>query len=139
MWDPGISPLAGDSRRVFGILSARVRDDNIPRLTDEGDPMGQSQHPDGAPTRLASHAAQLAVVDRHDVAPDGSDMCGCCFVSPSGAAWPTSNSVQAETSVPVRHRTVSEIWYIISGRGAMWLHADGQGPLSSDLRAGHGA
>ena len=27
-------------------------------------------------------------------------------------------------SVAVRHRTVSELWYVVSGRGQMWRRSD---------------
>jgi mannose-6-phosphate isomerase-like protein (cupin superfamily) len=41
-----------------------------------------------------------------------------------------------EISTPQRHRTVSEIWYILSGLGIMWRQQEGQDGREIDLRPG---
>jgi mannose-6-phosphate isomerase-like protein (cupin superfamily) len=40
-----------------------------------------------------------------------------------------------DTSVPIRHRTVEEIWYVLSGNGQMWQH-DGAEESILDLGPG---
>jgi mannose-6-phosphate isomerase-like protein (cupin superfamily) len=52
------------------------------------------------------------------VAPDGSDVRVLLKLSRGGLAHFTLAAGQ--TSVAVRHRTVEEIWYAISGRAEMW-------------------
>jgi len=58
------------------------------------------------------------------VAPDGSDV-RVLLQLPSGGLAHFSLSPR-QTSTAVRHRTISEIWYFISGAGQMWRAADGQ-------------
>ena len=58
------------------------------------------------------------------VAPDGSDV-RVLVELPSGGLAHFSLSPR-QTSTAVAHRTVSEIWYFISGVGEMWRAADGQ-------------
>jgi mannose-6-phosphate isomerase-like protein (cupin superfamily) len=41
-----------------------------------------------------------------------------------------------EVSIPQRHRTVSEIWYVLGGLGRMWLLSTAGGATEVDLRAG---
>lgn len=40
-----------------------------------------------------------------------------------------------ETAPAVRHKTVDEVWYILSGRGEMWLSDEGRDDVV-ELRAG---
>jgi mannose-6-phosphate isomerase-like protein (cupin superfamily) len=41
-----------------------------------------------------------------------------------------------ETSRPVRHRTVEEIWYFIAGEGRVWRRPPGAGPRVEAVRPG---
>lgn len=41
-----------------------------------------------------------------------------------------------EVSVPQQHRTVSEIWYVLSGHGSMWRRSSTGVATEIDLRAG---
>jgi mannose-6-phosphate isomerase-like protein (cupin superfamily) len=41
-----------------------------------------------------------------------------------------------EVSSAIRHRTVSELWYVTQGLGQMWRHQDDGEPRVIDLRAG---
>lgn len=52
------------------------------------------------------------------VAPDGSDVRVLLELSRGGLAHFTLAAGQ--TSVAVRHRTVEEIWYVVSGQAEMW-------------------
>ena len=56
--------------------------------------------------------------DRDDVAPDGSDVRILLQVRGGGLAHFELEAGQ--TSVAIRHRSVEEIWYFLSGRGEMW-------------------
>ena len=58
------------------------------------------------------------------VAPDGSDV-RVLLQLPSGGLAQFSLAPR-QTSRAVQHRTISEIWYFISGAGQMWRAADGQ-------------
>jgi len=55
---------------------------------------------------------------RDVVAPDGSDVRVLLGLRGGGMAHFTL--APGETSVPVAHRTVEEIWFVVSGRGEMW-------------------
>jgi len=52
------------------------------------------------------------------VAPDGSDVRVLLGVRGGGMAHFELGA--GETSVAVRHRTVEEVWFFLSGRGEMW-------------------
>ena len=51
-------------------------------------------------------------------APDGSDV--HILLGLSGGGMAHFELAAGETSTAVAHRTVEEIWYIVSGRGEMW-------------------
>jgi mannose-6-phosphate isomerase-like protein (cupin superfamily) len=55
---------------------------------------------------------------RDTVAPDGSDVRVLLGVNAGGMAHFELRS--GRTSVAVKHRTVEEIWFVLSGRGEMW-------------------
>jgi mannose-6-phosphate isomerase-like protein (cupin superfamily) len=55
---------------------------------------------------------------RDVVAPDGSDVRILLGLGGGGMAHFTLGA--GETSVAVAHRTVEEIWFVVSGRGEMW-------------------
>jgi mannose-6-phosphate isomerase-like protein (cupin superfamily) len=52
------------------------------------------------------------------IAPDGSDV--RVLLGLAGGSVAHFELAAGETSVPVYHRTVEEIWYFISGEGEMW-------------------
>ena len=54
------------------------------------------------------------------VAPDGSDVRVLLGLSGGGLAHFTLAA--GLTSQAIRHRTVEEIWYVLSGNGQMWQH-----------------
>src|SRR3954454_16496357 len=58
---------------------------------------------------------------RTGVAPDGSDVRALLEVS--GGAPPLRTRFW-RISIPVRHRTIEEIWYFLAGRGQMWRKHD---------------
>lgn len=59
------------------------------------------------------------VADNYDVlAPDGSQI--RYLHSLPGVSAVHCTLPVGKTSIPVRHRTVEEIWYFIAGRGQVW-------------------
>jgi mannose-6-phosphate isomerase-like protein (cupin superfamily) len=56
------------------------------------------------------------------IAPDGSDV-RVLLTIPGRGGLAHFELAPGEASVPVRHQTVAEIWYFLSGRGRMWLRA----------------
>jgi mannose-6-phosphate isomerase-like protein (cupin superfamily) len=61
----------------------------------------------------------------HDVlAPDGSEV--RILLSLAGGSMAHFRLPAGHISRAVRHHTVEEIWYILSGQGEMWRSADGQ-------------
>jgi mannose-6-phosphate isomerase-like protein (cupin superfamily) len=56
--------------------------------------------------------------ERDAVAPDGSDVRVLLGLRAGGMAH--FELAAGETSAAVAHRTVEEIWYVLSGRGEMW-------------------
>jgi len=55
---------------------------------------------------------------RDYIAPDGSDVRALLGLEGGGLAH--FEIAPGETSVAIAHRTVSEIWYFLNGRGEMW-------------------
>ena len=58
-----------------------------------------------------------------DVAPDGSDVRVLLSLSSGGLAH--FELAPGKVSFPIAHRTVSEIWFFLTGRGEMWRELDG--------------
>lgn len=58
------------------------------------------------------------------VAPDGSDVRALLALGGGSLAHFTLRP--GRTSAAVRHRTVEEIWFVLSGRGEMWRAQDGR-------------
>jgi mannose-6-phosphate isomerase-like protein (cupin superfamily) len=58
------------------------------------------------------------------VAPDGSEV--RVLLSLSGGSMAHFQLPQGQVSHAVRHRSVEEIWYILSGHGEMWRTAGAQ-------------
>ena len=56
------------------------------------------------------------------IAPDGSDV--RVLLSLAGGSVAHFGLGPGETAVAVRHRTVEEIWYFLSGRGEMWRRSE---------------
>ena len=52
------------------------------------------------------------------VAPDGSDV--RILLRLAGGSMAHFELAAGRTSIAVTHRTVEEIWYVVSGRGEMW-------------------
>jgi mannose-6-phosphate isomerase-like protein (cupin superfamily) len=63
-------------------------------------------------------------IDRDTVAPDGSDVRNLLTLSGGGMAQFTL--APGETSIPVAHKTVEEIWYFVEGQGEMWRKLNDQ-------------
>jgi mannose-6-phosphate isomerase-like protein (cupin superfamily) len=57
------------------------------------------------------------------VAPDGSDV--RVLVGLARGSMAHFELGPGDASVPVRHRTVEEVWYFVAGTGEMWLNAPG--------------
>jgi mannose-6-phosphate isomerase-like protein (cupin superfamily) len=58
------------------------------------------------------------------VAPDGSDV--RILLGLSGGSMAHFTLGAGETSTAVGHRTVEEIWFVVSGRGEMWRKLGGE-------------
>jgi mannose-6-phosphate isomerase-like protein (cupin superfamily) len=72
-------------------------------------------------------------IARTDVAPDGSEVRVLLGLARGGMAH--FQLEPGETSKAVTHKTVEEIWFILSGRGEMWRELDGRAEIV-DLSAG---
>lgn len=57
------------------------------------------------------------------VAPDGSEV--RLLLRRPGGSMAHFSLAAGKTSLPVVHRTVDELWYIVAGRGEMWRTCDG--------------
>ncbi|HEY4040290.1 MAG TPA: cupin domain-containing protein [Rhodopila sp.] len=67
----------------------------------------------------------MALPGDHDVlAPDGSEV--RLLLALSGGSMAHFRLPPGQVSRAVRHRTVQEIWYILSGQGEMWRSTDTQ-------------
>ncbi len=58
------------------------------------------------------------------IAPDSSEVRVLCGLSGGGLAL--FSLPPGAISKAVAHRTVEELWYVVSGRGQMWRRLDGQ-------------
>jgi mannose-6-phosphate isomerase-like protein (cupin superfamily) len=70
---------------------------------------------------------------RDAVAPDGSDV--RVLLSLSGGSMAHFELSPNQTSKAVTHRTVEEVWFVLSGRGQMWRKQDGESSVV-DVSAG---
>ncbi len=77
---------------------------------------------------------QLLPAQHDAVAPDGSLV--RILPSLAGGSMAHFELGAGEVSRPQRHRTVSEIWYVLQGLGRMWRHQDGTDPREIELRPG---
>ncbi len=67
------------------------------------------------------------------IAPDGSEVRLLARTATGSAA--SFRLAAGATAVAVRHRTVDEIWFVVAGRGDLWL-ADDDGERVVALRPG---
>jgi mannose-6-phosphate isomerase-like protein (cupin superfamily) len=58
------------------------------------------------------------------MAPDGSAVRILCRVA--GGSMAHFSLPPGAVSKPVAHRTVEEVWFVVSGRGRMWRHLGGR-------------
>jgi mannose-6-phosphate isomerase-like protein (cupin superfamily) len=74
----------------------------------------------------AFHTQRLPT-NRDGVAPDGSDV--RILLKVRGGSLAHFELAAGQTSVAVRHRTVEEIWYFLSGTGEMWRRCGEHGEV----------
>jgi len=67
---------------------------------------------------MAHFETKRLSIDRDVVAPDGSDV--RVLLALAGGGMAHFVLAPGHTSTAVTHRTVEEIWYVLSGRGEMW-------------------
>jgi mannose-6-phosphate isomerase-like protein (cupin superfamily) len=72
-------------------------------------------------------------VERSAVAPDGSDV--RVLVSHGRASLAQFSLRPGEVTIAVRHLTVDEAWFVVSGRGSIW-RSDDSGSTVDALRPG---
>ena len=72
---------------------------------------------------MAGFGTMRLPVARDDVAPDGSDV--RVLLSLSSGSLAHFELAPGKVSFPIAHRTVSEIWFFLTGRGEMWRELDG--------------
>nr|WP_294516497.1 cupin domain-containing protein [uncultured Rhodopila sp.] len=74
--------------------------------------------------------AAMTVPDHHDViAPDGSEV--RILLALNGGSMAHFRLPAGQVSRAVRHRSVDEIWFVLSGRGEMWRSADGRDDIAA--------
>ena len=82
----------------------------------------------------AALGATLTLPSRHDVlAPDGSEV--RLLLARPGGSMAHFRLPAGAASRAIRHRTVEEIWYIVSGAGEMW-RSDGVTAAVTSLAPG---
>lgn len=69
--------------------------------------------------------------DRTTIAPDGSDVRVLLGLPSGGMAH--FELAAGQTSTAVTHRTVEEIWFVVSGRGEMWRKRQSVSPCRPGL------
>ena len=67
---------------------------------------------------MQNHRSKRLPANRDALAPDGSDV--RILLGLEGGTMAHFELAPGETSTAVTHRTVEEIWYILSGSGEMW-------------------
>lgn len=108
------------------LLAGRVRAERSPTVTAAAPPRRRDRstgciRPGSAGTLhlpVTLFADMTLPVDRDVTAPDGSDVRILLAGHAGGLAHFEIGPHQV--SVPVRHRTVEEVWYILRGTGEMW-------------------
>jgi mannose-6-phosphate isomerase-like protein (cupin superfamily) len=77
---------------------------------------------------------KLLPAQHDDVAPDGSHV--RLLLRLAGGSMAHFELGPGEVSRSLRHRTVSEIWYVVQGLGQMWRHQEGGEGREIELRPG---
>ncbi len=78
---------------------------------------------------------ERALSDRpDDIAPDGSSV--RLLASLPEASMAHFELGPGQISMPVRHRSVSEIWYVLSGRGRIWRRSSDGAETVIDVHTG---
>jgi mannose-6-phosphate isomerase-like protein (cupin superfamily) len=85
-------------------------------------------------TKQNAFTERLLPAQHDTVAPDGSQV--RLLLRLAGGSMAHFELGAGEVSRPQRHRTVSEIWFIVQGLGRMWRHQDGRESREIDLRPG---
>ena len=67
---------------------------------------------------MASFETMTLPVEPTVLAPDGSEV--RVLLHLDGGSMAHFRLDPGQTSIPVAHRTVEELWYVVSGRGEMW-------------------
>ena len=83
---------------------------------------------------MTAFTSKLLPRTRDALAPDGSDV--RILLGLSGGGMAHFQLASGQTSKAVRHRTVEEIWYFVSGRGEMWREQDGHAADTLQVAAG---
>jgi mannose-6-phosphate isomerase-like protein (cupin superfamily) len=73
---------------------------------------------------MTAFATKQLPRDPDVVAPDGSDV--RVLLRTGYGSMAHFELAAGRSSDPVRHRTVEEIWYVLSGSGEMWRKQDGK-------------
>jgi mannose-6-phosphate isomerase-like protein (cupin superfamily) len=73
---------------------------------------------------MPAFATKPLPAQRDVVAADGSDV--RILLTLDGGSMAHFELAPGETSKAIVHRTVEEIWYVVSGRGQMWRQQDGE-------------
>lgn len=72
----------------------------------------------------------MTLPERHDVlAPDGSEV--RILLAARDGSMAHFRLAAGQVSRAVRHRSVGEIWFVLSGRGEMWRSAGGQDDIAA--------
>lgn len=75
-------------------------------------------------TIMTEFATKYLPANKNDVAPDGADV--RILLSLGGGSMAHFELAPGKVTRAVTHRTVEEIWYILSGRGEMWREQEGR-------------
>ncbi|MFT4123508.1 MAG: hypothetical protein QM635_06720 [Microbacteriaceae bacterium] len=68
-----------------------------------------------------------------EIAPDGSEV--RVLLATAVASTATFRLPAGAVSAAVRHHTITELWYVVAGRGLLW-RADAEGERLTDLEPG---
>ena len=77
---------------------------------------------------MKTHSTMTLPSVRDVLAPDGSEV--RVLLSLAGGGMAHFLLPAGEVARAVHHRTVEEIWYVLSGEGEMWLSANGCGEIA---------
>ena len=83
---------------------------------------------------MTSFDTKRLTATRDAIAPDGADV--RVLLSLGGGSMAHFELAPGQTSRAVTHRTVEEIWFVLSGRGEMWRRQDGQPEAIVEVESG---